>query len=388
MVSLLPSALVHPALLQPAFAQPALFPPALAQPNLFQPLAQLQTALVPQAAFEQPSESLTVHGLPTTLTDEQLNAVFAQYGTVEQCKMLEPVPGALTCGALVQMQTVEEGTWLVQNLNNNIPSGLTMPVTVQYQTVADVHPQPAVNDIAILNAAVQAAAGLPGLGAFPTVGLSVPTSVPEPAPAPVQTFEVGKQLTGTVKRWDDQKGFGFIVPDGGGPDVFVHVRELDGDKLVNGTAVVFEAMQDPAKGPGRYRARNCKGAISRDEASASQAVNSDNLFITGLPLEIAEERIKEIFSQYGMIASVKKLGNQPGKSDAAALVRMGDMEQAKWMVENVNNNIPTGLTQPVNVRFAENKGAGAGGKGAATTGLGALGKISALSPFNSLFAPY
>ena len=33
--------------------------------------------------------------------------------------------------------------------------------------------------------------------------------------------QVGVSLTGTVKRWDDQKGFGFIVPDGGGPDVSI-----------------------------------------------------------------------------------------------------------------------------------------------------------------------
>jgi cold shock CspA family protein len=336
------------------------------------------------AALALPSESLTIQGLPATLTNEQLDAVFSQYGTVEQCKMLDPLPGSPICGALVQMQTVEEGTWLVQNLNGNIPSGLTTPITVQYQTVADVSPQPVVNDFAILTAAVQVAAGM-GLGP-PAVPLAPVPIAPVPEPAPPQ-FQVGISLRGTVKRWDDQKGFGFIVPDGGGPDVFVHVRELmDGEKLVNGSQVIFEAMQDPAKGPGRYRAKTCKGALNKDKADV-QTPATDNLFITGLPLDITEEMIQATFSQYGTIHSVKKLGNQPGKSDAAALVRMGDVEQAKWLVENLHTNIPTGLKQPVNIRFAENKGAGVGAKGAAPLGLGALGKM-AINPLGNIFAPY
>ena len=57
--------------------------------------------------------------------------------------------------------------------------------------------------------------------------------------------------TGTVKFFNEQKGFGFIVVDGGGPDVFVHVSALEQsglDTLKEGQKVSFELKMDPKKG--------------------------------------------------------------------------------------------------------------------------------------------
>ncbi len=50
--------------------------------------------------------------------------------------------------------------------------------------------------------------------------------------------------SGTVKFYNDQKGFGFIADDAGGDDVFVHfsVVDMDGFKsLKEGQAVEYEA---------------------------------------------------------------------------------------------------------------------------------------------------
>ncbi len=57
--------------------------------------------------------------------------------------------------------------------------------------------------------------------------------------------------TGTVKWFNDEKGFGFITPDEGGKDLFVHHTGISGGgfkSLTEGQKVSFEA-QDGQKGP-------------------------------------------------------------------------------------------------------------------------------------------
>ncbi len=56
-------------------------------------------------------------------------------------------------------------------------------------------------------------------------------------------------MHGTVKWFDSAKGFGFIVPDAGGPDVFVEYTEVRGDgfrQLVQGQRVEFDVRQTKA----------------------------------------------------------------------------------------------------------------------------------------------
>ena len=57
--------------------------------------------------------------------------------------------------------------------------------------------------------------------------------------------------TGTVKFYNDQKGFGFIQPDNGGNDVFVHATALEraGIRgLREGQKVSFDTAEDRRSG--------------------------------------------------------------------------------------------------------------------------------------------
>ena len=58
-------------------------------------------------------------------------------------------------------------------------------------------------------------------------------------------------MTGTVKWFNEAKGFGFITPESGGKDVFVHHSAIQGSgfkTLAEGQKVKFELEQSP-KGP-------------------------------------------------------------------------------------------------------------------------------------------
>ena len=56
---------------------------------------------------------------------------------------------------------------------------------------------------------------------------------------------------GTVKWFDPAKGFGFIQPDSGGADIFVHISAVERaglSSLNEGQKVSFDEERDPKKG--------------------------------------------------------------------------------------------------------------------------------------------
>jgi CspA family cold shock protein len=55
--------------------------------------------------------------------------------------------------------------------------------------------------------------------------------------------------TGTVKMFNEDKGYGFIKPDDGAVDIFFHVSALrEGDEISKGKTVSFETGTDPKSG--------------------------------------------------------------------------------------------------------------------------------------------
>jgi len=76
--------------------------------------------------------------------------------------------------------------------------------------------------------------------------------------------------SGVVERWFDDRGFGFIQPDDGGEQVFVHMKVLedDNDFMTVGEAVEYEEEFDEASG--KVKAMSCTGGYCGGEWTPPQ----------------------------------------------------------------------------------------------------------------------
>jgi uncharacterized membrane protein YsdA (DUF1294 family)/cold shock CspA family protein len=65
------------------------------------------------------------------------------------------------------------------------------------------------------------------------------------------------KLQGKILNWNDEKGFGFAEPSGGGDHVFVHIKSFKplSRRPVNGDAILFEVVRE---NDNRYKAKNIK----------------------------------------------------------------------------------------------------------------------------------
>jgi CspA family cold shock protein len=76
--------------------------------------------------------------------------------------------------------------------------------------------------------------------------------------------------TGTVKWFNTQKGYGFIQPDAGGADVFVHISAMERSGirgLVEGQKIAYDEQRDPKRG--KTSAENLRAGLKYGEAAES-----------------------------------------------------------------------------------------------------------------------
>jgi cold shock protein len=93
-------------------------------------------------------------------------------------------------------------------------------------------------------------------------------------------------ISGKVLRFDDVRGYGFIAPDDGGEDVFMHANDLRDEKFLftPGTAVEFEVVE----GDRGLKASSVK-ILDRGQARAAASQDDEVLCDVLSPRELMQE---------------------------------------------------------------------------------------------------
>merc|ERR1711957_568524 len=87
-----------------------------------------------------------------------------------------------------------------------------------------------------------------------------------------------------------------------------------------------------------------------------------------------DDRLHQVFSPYGTVKSHKLL--PPGRDGkTAAIITFASVDQASWLVQNLDGNMPQGLTEAIRVRFKDQ--ASKGGKGPSESFGGGFGGAGA-----------
>jgi cold shock CspA family protein len=94
---------------------------------------------------------------------------------------------------------------------------------------------------------------------------------------------------GVVKWFSESRGYGFITPDGGGKDVFVHSNSIKGtgyQNLKEGERVEFEIIQGP-KGPQAGNVTSSAGGSPQEEQQSAAPIERGSAPVDRSPAEAA-----------------------------------------------------------------------------------------------------
>uniref|UniRef100_A0A7S1WEH6 RNA-binding protein n=1 Tax=Alexandrium catenella TaxID=2925 RepID=A0A7S1WEH6_ALECA len=111
-------------------------------------------------------------------------------------------------------------------------------------------------------------------------------------------------------------------------------------------------------------------------------MDATNVHVSDLPAEVDDAMLAQIFGHYGTVTWCKVMPNFGGKPTNAAIVEYATMEEATFVVENVNGNIPHGLNTPLIVSFKRS------GKGGGKGGGGGYGKADGNGYGGESYSPY
>jgi cold shock CspA family protein len=133
------------------------------------------------------------------------------------------------------------------------------------------------------------------------------------------------RIEGKLTKWNDDRGFGFIAPSQGGPEVFVHISAFpnDGRRPAVGERLTFEVESDAA---GKKRAKNllCPGrpaVRARAPTSRSRRGEGPGFLSRLVPLVLVVAVAAYGYNEYTRRKSHAPAVSAPAVDDAPAAFR-------------------------------------------------------------------
>eukprot|EP00930_Biecheleria_cincta_P061401 TRINITY_DN46975_c0_g1_i1.p1 TRINITY_DN46975_c0_g1~~TRINITY_DN46975_c0_g1_i1.p1 ORF type:complete len:518 (-),score=75.36 TRINITY_DN46975_c0_g1_i1:74-1627(-) len=381
------------------------------------------------SAIAPPSNTVFIGDLPADVDDATIQRVFGQYGNVTSFRVLSP-SGRGSGNAIVSFSSVEEATWLVNNVNGNMPTGIATPVTVMFKSQssskggskgpqATQAPDPSatifVGDLPVgideatltrvfasyghivSHKVLQAtASGTPAIITFNSVdhakfcvenlngniphGLSTPVKVSYKKAKTAgkgglpgsdgMNFSTGAYpVTGAVNVGKGGgccgcMGAGYMKGAGGmcGTGGFQACSAMNpgGAGCLGQQGGMYGGAGFPASGTGVGTSTagtvQASGAMTATNSAASAEVSSEpsaRILVGNLPRGIDGETVSSVFGAYGAIKSVDILPSST--TGSSVIISFETLDDAKWCVGNLNGIIPAGLVEPVTAAYTKVK---------------------------------
>jgi len=340
-----------------------------------------------------PSDNIFVADLPADMTQDGCMAVFSGYGTVTSCRVMPPNMPGKKSAALVRFSSVDEASWVVENLNGNLAEGLLEPIVVRFANAPGAKSQTSWGG---------------GQGGDQTWGAGKGGNA-WGASSNTSTQQGGAQdnvfigsLPETFTMQDCQQVFqqyGTIAQcrviqakhPGGKASALIRFASPDEAAWVveNLNGNLPEGLESPivakfANAPGQqgdaqaggqtWGSQGGKGGQqwtptkAGNDSAPQQGGAQDNVFIGSLPETFSMQDCQQVFQQYGTISQCRVIPPKTPGGPASALIRFASPEEAAWVVENLNGNLAEGLEKPIVARFANNAGQAGGNQGPAWGG--------------------
>lgn len=99
-------------------------------------------------------------------------------------------------------------------------------------------------------------------------------------------------IKGVLKTWKEDRGFGFIKPENGGKDIFIHISALKGvsRRPVTGDVIYYQSTKDNR---GKFKAINASiegveilNEASNDSAMDTSVTNPRTIWLAGLGIAL------------------------------------------------------------------------------------------------------